>query len=66
MKEEKLKINTITPLEWWESANSPLGIPFYPARYHYPKFWHRNYVAEARRNYNTDEIEFLTQVNRGA
>lgn len=63
MKEEKYKINKITPEEWWESKNSVFNVPFYPARYCFPRPWHRSYIAPEQINYNTDDVVFLTPNN---
>ena len=53
------KINKITEAEWFETRNAVFN-PFYPARYSYPRVFHRSYVCEPRRNLNNGDIEFLS------
>lgn len=62
-KEKKYKLNIIMPEEWWESDKTFLGTLFYPARYHYPKPFHYSYVMPIRRNYDNDNLEFITPAN---
>lgn len=59
-----MKINIITPEEWNESKNTLLGNPFYPARYHYPKPFHASFVEPIRIDYNTDNMIFLTKLEK--
>ena len=61
MRKKEYKLNKITEVEWFESRNGIFSTTLiYPARYAYPREFHRSYVCEPRRNLNTGDIEFLT------